>query len=177
MDHNKFKISVTGPESTGKSTLCVALAKHFNATYTVELAREYINNLQREVTIEDLKIMHDLQVIAVDKSYAKTTQLLFCDTDIINFKIWSEQVFKHVPDWLQHSVNEQTYDFYLLCYPDTEWEDDGIRKNEHNRTFLFDCFLQELEKKNMNYAIIRGKNQDRMMHAIHAVEEFLQSSK
>jgi NadR type nicotinamide-nucleotide adenylyltransferase len=176
MGSHKFRISVTGPESTGKSTLCALLAKHYNAQYTNELAREYITNLQRDITIEDLKIMHDLQVTAENIGYAKTKKILFCDTDIINFKIWSEQVFKEVPEWLHQSVNEHAYDLYLLCYPDIEWMADGIRKNEHNRTFLFDCFQQEIEKKNTNYAIITGKNQDRIMHAIHAVEEFLHAS-
>jgi NadR type nicotinamide-nucleotide adenylyltransferase len=176
MGSRKFRISVTGPESTGKSTLCALLAKHYDAQYTHELAREYITNLQRDITIEDLKIMHDLQVNAENIGYAKTKQLLFCDTDIINFKVWSEQVFKTVPPWLENSLSHNNYQFYLLCSPDIEWMADGIRKNEHNRIFLFNCFQQEIEKKNTNYAIITGQNQDRIRNAIHAVEEFLQAS-
>ena len=177
MGDKKFKISVTGPESTGKSTLCILLADYFEAEYTREFAREYISNLQRDVALEDLKIMHDIQLIAENKLYNKTNKILFCDTDMINFKIWSEQVFHEVPNWLESSVNMNRYDFNLLCYPDIEWVSDAIRKNEHNRNFLFTCFQKELDEKRMNYAIINGTDDNRTKHAILAVEEFLKRSK
>ena len=37
------KIVVLGPESTGKSTLCEALAKHYNAVDCKEYARQYLH--------------------------------------------------------------------------------------------------------------------------------------
>ena len=37
------KIVAIGPESTGKSTLCEQLAKHFNTMWCPEYAREYLN--------------------------------------------------------------------------------------------------------------------------------------
>ena len=49
-----FKVIVTGAESTGKTTLCKQLAKHFNSTFILEYAREYISNLNRKYKKTDL---------------------------------------------------------------------------------------------------------------------------
>ena len=49
-----LKIIVTGPESSGKTTLCKALSEHFKIPSTEEYAREYLNNLGREYKEEDL---------------------------------------------------------------------------------------------------------------------------
>ena len=37
-----LKVVITGPESTGKSTLASALSTHFNAVLSEEYAREYL---------------------------------------------------------------------------------------------------------------------------------------
>ena len=39
----KYRIAITGPESTGKSTLTEQLANHFNTLWVKEYAREYLN--------------------------------------------------------------------------------------------------------------------------------------
>ena len=51
------KIVVTGPESTGKSTLCEQLAKKYNTTWVPEYAREYLLKLGRPYTYDDLLII------------------------------------------------------------------------------------------------------------------------
>ena len=38
-----LKIIVTGPESSGKTTLCKALSKHFKIPFSEEYARKYLN--------------------------------------------------------------------------------------------------------------------------------------
>ena len=37
------KIVILGPESTGKSTLCEALAKHYHTVWCPEYARQYLS--------------------------------------------------------------------------------------------------------------------------------------
>src|SRR6266508_5671062 len=48
------KIVVTGPESTGKSTLCQQLAKHFNTLWCPEYAREYLLKNGAKYSYDDL---------------------------------------------------------------------------------------------------------------------------
>jgi len=48
------KIVVIGPESTGKSTLCELLAKHYNTLWCPEYAREYLLTHGVKYTYDDL---------------------------------------------------------------------------------------------------------------------------
>ena len=41
-----FKIAITGPESTGKSTLAEKLARHFNVDFIPEYSRTYLENFE-----------------------------------------------------------------------------------------------------------------------------------
>ena len=49
-----LKIIVTGPESSGKTTLCKALSEHYNLPFTKEFAREYLTDLGKNYLQEDL---------------------------------------------------------------------------------------------------------------------------
>ena len=42
MENTIKKIVIIGPESTGKSSLCAALAKHYETIWAKEYAREYL---------------------------------------------------------------------------------------------------------------------------------------
>ena len=48
------KIVVIGPESTGKSTLCLQLAEHYQTLWCPEYAREYLDTHGKEYNYEDL---------------------------------------------------------------------------------------------------------------------------
>ena len=49
-----IKFIVTGPESSGKTTMCKAISKYFKINYVDEYAREYLNNLNRSYNKPDL---------------------------------------------------------------------------------------------------------------------------
>ena len=56
------RIAIVGPESTGKSILSEQLAKHYNSLFVAEYAREYIEQLQRDYTIEDIETIARMQL-------------------------------------------------------------------------------------------------------------------
>ena len=63
-DHIKkqVRIAVTGPESTGKTTLAMQLADLFNGQYIAEFAREYVEKLPAHYTFDDVEAIAKTQV-------------------------------------------------------------------------------------------------------------------
>jgi nicotinamide riboside kinase len=70
------RIAITGPESTGKSTLAAMLADHYQTIWIPEFARSYIDGLGRDYTYEDVEIIALEQMKQEDEQIAKAQILL-----------------------------------------------------------------------------------------------------
>ena len=148
-----LKIIVTGPESSGKTTLCTKLAKHFNFSFIPEFARAYIDNLNRDYQQSDL--------LVIAKGHLQSehnTQIL--DTDLITIKIWSNYKYGNCNQWILEQIERQKTEkrFYLLCKADIPWEGDPQRENPNDRVELFEIYRQELDNLGHNYFVVEGEN-------------------
>ena len=167
------RIAITGPESTGKTWLAKKLATHYNGNIVNEYARKYFSDKEYKYTVDELITIAKRQ-IANEEGIAKfSNNLLFCDTDLIVMKIWSKVVFNYVPEWIEKQVREHIYDLYLLCYPDIVWKPDSLRNNSHDRQYLFELYVNELEHNNLNYRIVKGIDDQRIENAVSFVNELM----
>ena len=62
-----YKITITGPESSGKTTLARQLAEAFDTLWVPEYAREYIDQLNRPYRESDLLEIAKGQVAREDE--------------------------------------------------------------------------------------------------------------
>ena len=147
------KIILAGTESSGKTTLCKALSKHFNLPFSKEYAREYLDALNRDYNQDDL-----LKIAKEQLQSENGIQLL--DTDLITLKIWSEYKYESCDSWILTQIEKQKSEkrFYLLCKPDIPWEADPKRENPNDRKKLFEIYKKVLEDLRHNYFIIEGEN-------------------
>ena len=150
---NSHKIIITGPESSGKTTLCQQLSNHFNIPFTQEFARLYIDSLDRDYIINDLLSIAKQQLKSEFKS-----QLL--DTDLITIKVWSEYKYGRCDKWILDEIEKQKSEkrFYILCSPDIPWQTDNQRENPNDRKKLFEVYKKELENLKHKYFILNGEN-------------------
>ena len=162
-----IKIAVIGAESTGKSALCEALAKHYNTVWVPEYAREYFNDSDiYNYTEEDLVIIAKKQIENENELIKKAKRFLFCDTTLITLKIWAELEFKETPDFILENLSKIKYDHYFITANDMPWQHDPLRQNKFSRSMIFEMNKTELEKLNANYSVINGMNEVRLKNAI-----------
>lgn len=152
------KVVVIGPECTGKSSLTKALGQHYNTAIVEECAREYIDHLERSYTQDDILNIAKKQITLENTAKKPQGDYLFCDTDLIVCKVWSEFKYGNCHPWILEQIQNRYYDYYLLCDIDLPWQEDQQREHPNHRQELFDIYEGELNKLNKPYSIIRGQN-------------------
>lgn len=172
-----LRIALIGPESSGKTTLAEQLANHFHTIWILEFARDYIAELNRPYTYEDVLFCTQQQQKMEDEGLKKANQLLFADTELILHKIWLWDIFKKYPLELDVEINKHQYDLYLLTTPDLPFVDDPVRENPHRRDYFFNLYEQELIKRGFNYTVLNDSGSARLKKAIEVVEQFLREKK
>ncbi len=197
------KITIVGPESSGKTTLCKALAEHYDAPWVEECARGYLENQNGKYEESDLlaiaSLQHDIEIVEEQRAWDRHADafaymatnhdpfgsvqkvrypempLLLCDTDMITVRIWSEEKYGQCDPRIIALTEEWPYDFWLLCRPDIPWEPDPLRENPHDRDRLFDVYKTMLNALGKPYSIIDGDQAQRMRKATALIDVLLES--
>jgi NadR type nicotinamide-nucleotide adenylyltransferase len=165
-----YKISITGPESTGKSLLTEALAAHFGGISVPEYAREYVENLGRDYTYDDVCTIAKKQIEEIEfYDQQPDCRFVFFDTDLIITKVWFEYCYGKVPEFLTKAMERTHFDLFLLCAPDLPWIPDPVRENGNIRNLLFERYRAEIELTGTQYHIVTGSGIARCQNAIKAV--------
>lgn len=167
------KIVVTGPESVGKTTLCIELQKRLNAVMIPEYARTYIESIGRHYTYDDVEQIARRQVAEFKKAVTdnKDKDFLIMDTFLIVTKVWFMHVYERCPKWLLSEIDNEKIDLYILLKPDIEWEEDPVRENPHIREYLYEWYKKEIEQIGANYVEIGGEGSIRTKRALRAINK------
>lgn len=158
------KIVITGPESSGKSTLCRQLAACFELPYVAEYARIYLENSGPDY---DRKILDKIAARQM-RSISSASHIYprnFVDTSAVVLIVWYEIRFKEVPTWLISSLEDEKDAYYLLCAPDIPWQEDVLRENPTDRHLLFERYKYWLEKCQKPFSEVSGLAQSRFENA------------
>lgn len=167
------RIVLTGPESTGKTTMAEKLARYFETNRVQEYGRDYFVEYKGIHDISDLSRIAEGQVRLEEEALAHANKLLFCDTDLIVTQVWSEIYFKHCPQDVIDLSHTRRYDLHLLMDIDIPWEDDGTREFPQLRDWHFRRLKEELDHRKLPYVIISGNYEERLQACIRAVREIL----
>jgi len=166
-----LRIAITGPESTGKSMLAEELAVWYNTVWVPEYARGYIDHLDRAYNREDILEIAKGQVRNENRRAAKANRFLFCDTELIVTKIWSEVKYGTCDPWILERITKNKYGLFLLCNIDLPWESDPQREHPHMREKLFELYRSELDQRGFSYFIVSGIGPDRLKNAVGYIEK------
>jgi NadR type nicotinamide-nucleotide adenylyltransferase len=181
------KIVVIGPESTGKSSLCQLLSKHYDTIWCPEFAREYLLERGTNYTYNDLLAIAKGQIALEDEYIIKARKdweiknsklknpVLFVDTDMNVMKVWCEYVFGKCHTYILNKITERKSNLYLLCNIDLPWVKDELREypDLQSRKELFYIYKDILINQNIPWTIISGHYEERLQIAIKSIDEIL----
>jgi NadR type nicotinamide-nucleotide adenylyltransferase len=180
------KIVIIGPESTGKSTLCEQLAKHYKTAWCPEYAREYLLKHGKKYDYDDLLTiakgqlaMEDEHIAMMNMTDSRLTthdsRLLFIDTDMYVMKVWSEFVFGKCHRYILDQIATRKYDLYLLCNTDLPWVKDELREypDLHTRQQLYHIYKDIMINQSVPWVEISGNKDERLQMGIRATNQFL----
>ena len=110
-----IKIVLFGPESTGKSTLSNALAKHYKSVCVPEYARDFLQSkwdmYRKTCEKKDLWAIAKGQEKLENEISKKANRVLFCDTNLLQTKLYSEIYYEGYCDpRIEKSAKENYYD-------------------------------------------------------------------
>ena len=172
-----LRVAITGPESTGKTTLSRQLAAHYRTSWVPEYARAYLEANGPGYTLPDLEAIARGQLAAEAQAAAEARAqghvVLFADTDLLVIKVWAEHAFDHCPAWILARLQQQRYELVLLPNVDLPWEPDPLREHPHLRQHFFQVYHQALQDLNANFTVISGTANQRFEQARRLVDALL----
>ena len=160
------KILITGPESSGKTTLARQIATHLDCPYVPEFARIYLESQGASYSYEQLDEMARGQAELVQMFARNNVAYLVEDTSFISLYIWSLEKFGKVSSFIEDGLENMAYYRILLCAPDIKWTYDELRENPLDRDYLFDLYKLKLGELGLEYGIIQGVDELRFKGAL-----------
>ena len=188
------KIVILGPESTGKSTLCDQLARHYQTVWVPEYARTYLHDHGMDYSYDDLLTIAKGQLKLEDEYVADFERQLsspksqpgssgslvrsrpiFIDTNMHVMKVWCEFVFGKCHDWILHQIANRHYDLYFLCDIDLPWVMDELREypDLESREKLFRIYKDIMIHQHVPWVHVNGTYHQRFVKAVAAVDHLL----
>ena len=170
---NTLKITLFGPESTGKTTLAKQLAQHFDTVWAPEFARDYLqekwDRKQQICEPEDLIPIAIGQTKLENEALLVANKILFCDTNLMVTKVFSEMYYNFCDPSLDKAAKKHKYDLFFLTDIDIPWEKDDLRDKPIDREATFDIFKKALVDNEKPFITLSGDYNQRLEKAIIAI--------
>jgi len=165
-----IRVAITGPESSGKTTLARQLSEELGGAFIPEFAREYLNKTEGTYNFSDLDNIAKGHLNRIEKSQ---NSIQIIDTDFCVMKIWSEYRFGKTSTYIEKLLNKNMFDFHFLCPPEVTWEHDPLRENPDDREELFQSYVELLNDLEFKYHIISGTIDQRLEKCLRIIHDRL----
>jgi nicotinamide riboside kinase/GNAT superfamily N-acetyltransferase len=177
-----FRIVLIGAESTGKTTLCEALAAHFETVWVPEYGREHWEKKIAEQgvhgeipawTDDDFVHIAEVQKSRENEAAARANRVLICDTNAFATATWFERYAGKRHPAVDAIAARDIVDLYLIACPDVPFVQDGVRDGETIREWMHIRFLELIRGNGSPHVLITGAYDTRLPQAIAAINTLL----
>jgi len=164
-------VALHGPESTGKTTLAVRLAKALGTICVPEFGRLYTEIFGVDCDANDIRQIALGQTAAIAAARPQARGLVISDTDSVMSAVWSDMLAGHRDELFSGEI--AVSDFYFLMDIDAPWEDDGTRyfSDSTTRQLFFEKCKKELDQRNLPYQRLSGSWDEKFDQAMESLRE------
>ncbi len=164
-------VVVTGPESTGKSTLSAALAAALATRWRPEAARAYLEHLRRPYEEPDLVQIAAMQAAQEQALAADAARWLVLDTDGLVLQVWSEARYGRCDHRILAGIAAARPALYLLTDTDLDWEPDPLREHPDpaDRRRFWHQYRDAVIGSGVPWALVSGGEAERLETALAAI--------
>jgi NadR type nicotinamide-nucleotide adenylyltransferase len=164
------RVVLTGSESTGKTTLAEALARHYRVEWVPEYVRGYAERKSAPLTAHDVEPIARGQIALADAALADAEGLLLLDTDLFSTLVYGRHYYGEIPPWIAPAALARRADLYLLCGIDVPWSADPVRDRPHAREAMQQLFRDTLMGAGCQIVEITGAEGARLARARSAID-------
>lgn len=172
-------IALLGAESTGKTTLALALrdalgAEGFEAIVVPEYLREFCDREQRTPRPDEQQAIADEQTRRIDAA-SLTHSFVIADTTALMIAVYSDQVFGDTGLYASAQIaHARGCNLTLLTALDLPWQADGLQRDGPQVCEPVDAKVRTaLQRAEVPYSIVFGSGESRLAAALAAVRRAL----
>lgn len=171
-----LRITVTGAECTGKTTLVRGLAERFGAPWVPEAARLFVERARRPVRRTDVEAIARLHLELLDAAVESGAPLVLCDTDLLSTVAYARHYFGSCPGAVTRRAFERPADLYLLAADDLPWIADPHQRGTEEDRSRVQARLRSLVRRAGRPSVeVGGSVSGRLEAATRAIDRFRQS--
>lgn len=167
-----FKVTLTGVENSGKTTLAKQLAQELGWPLVLEKCRENEHVINGEETPETLLEIHANQEKSVKNHMDSGVKGVICDTGGIELEVWSEEKFGEKIDCKEVIAT----DLFIYCKTLPRWQADPLRLMPHymDRTMHELKFDAKLAQKGIGVLVLEAMDTElRLDLAVKQIKEMI----
>lgn len=167
------RIVVLGAESTGTTTLAMALAEHFQTVWVPEFGREYSAFKQARGestwrTDEFLEIARE-QTRRENQAAREANRFLICDTNAFVTTLWHRRYMGFRSPPLDEFAASCRADLYILTGDEIPFVQDGLRDGEGICHEMHGWFEEALAGQPVPWCLVMGERETRLESALAAI--------
>jgi HTH-type transcriptional repressor of NAD biosynthesis genes len=170
--HFVKRVSIFGPESTGKTTLARDLAAAFHTAWVPEWARTVLERRGGSIADLDWNEIIRGQCASEESRARDANRVLFCDTDPLATIVWADALGAPRLEG-ERDAFARKYDLTLLLKPDVPWIKDSVRYLPNESAVFFSRCEDALKKMDRAYVVIDGTWDERLAKATRAVQRWM----
>jgi len=172
------RVVILGAESTGSTTLSLALAHRLGAAWVPEYGREYC--VDRPGGMDAAWVPAEFELIveaqfALEREALRTapTPLVICDTDALTTALFYERYLGETSARIMARVRTNLPALYIVTGDEIPWVQDNTRDGEHIRHAMQERFRETLAELDVPWIEVHGSVDDRLAASRDAIERLV----